>query len=279
MEQGRKKPSKVSPHLKFRIRPKELIVEINEKGFNVADVYAICSTGESSKTGNLETTGEKGLGFKSVFGIADEVHVHSGLWSFCFKHSKEDDGLGMVSPIWKDDCDAAPNVGTRITLKYSKKSRGKLKTLIEKFDELPKTVVMFLRQLEKVTMTFEDVEHKVHEKTFARIGKLEDGEVSILTTIDGREMKYKYMVVMHTMTDMPEEEAREDQKESTVTLAFPIDSETQRPSISKRGQYISAFLPIQRVPQIPVCQQSPNSEFANGKIVSHSGKFCGSGKS
>ena len=57
----------------------------NEKGFKPKDVYAITAIAERIKNIDEEVKiGEKGLGFKSVFGVAESVAVHSGKFSFEF---------------------------------------------------------------------------------------------------------------------------------------------------------------------------------------------------
>lgn len=63
----------------FAVLPNELRVDINEDGFTLLDVLSLCATGQSSKKLDEESTGEKGFGFKAVFGIADQIHVQSGL--------------------------------------------------------------------------------------------------------------------------------------------------------------------------------------------------------
>ena len=61
----------------------------------------------------------KGFGFKAVFGIADRVHIQSGAWSFRFEHSRNQDGLGMVTPLWTANTPTLQaDVGTRFTLQY-----------------------------------------------------------------------------------------------------------------------------------------------------------------
>jgi len=59
------------PEMIFTVFPKELRVDINEEGFTLLDVLSICDTGQSSKRLNEKSTGEKGFGFKAVFGVAD----------------------------------------------------------------------------------------------------------------------------------------------------------------------------------------------------------------
>lgn len=55
-----------------------------DRGFSFYDVMAITSLGSSSKKGNLDeaSIGEKGIGFKSVFAVAKNVHINSRFFSF-----------------------------------------------------------------------------------------------------------------------------------------------------------------------------------------------------
>ena len=89
-----KYPKKVLPSLKISVLKLDytnktdsnllLEVENNEVGFNKADVRSICQLGNSTKVNNFETTGEKGIGFKSVFRVTDYPHVVSnGFYLLC----------------------------------------------------------------------------------------------------------------------------------------------------------------------------------------------------
>lgn len=62
----------------------KLICEYNEVGFSREQIRAITAIGDSTKKKLLssETTGEKGVGFKSVFGICHSVTIESGNFSF-----------------------------------------------------------------------------------------------------------------------------------------------------------------------------------------------------
>ncbi|TEA13030.1 hypothetical protein C8034_v005273 [Colletotrichum sidae] len=57
----------------------------NESGFTLRDIRGLCNVGESKKTKAKDASsgyiGEKGVGFKSVFGVANKVHISSGDWS------------------------------------------------------------------------------------------------------------------------------------------------------------------------------------------------------
>lgn len=68
----------------FNTNEGRIVLDYNEVGFSPFNVYAITGIGVAAKNLNAERTeiGEKGIGFKSVFGIADRVLIQSGLFSF-----------------------------------------------------------------------------------------------------------------------------------------------------------------------------------------------------
>ena len=69
---------------KYHIDPGQIVFTYNEKGFTPENVFAITGIAEKSKNISKDKVeiGEKGIGFKSVFGIAEKVHIESGLFSF-----------------------------------------------------------------------------------------------------------------------------------------------------------------------------------------------------
>ena len=79
----RKVPNAVIRYDKIGDKHK-LICEYNEVGFSREQIRAITAIGDSTKKKLLssETTGEKGVGFKSVFGICNSVVIESGNFSF-----------------------------------------------------------------------------------------------------------------------------------------------------------------------------------------------------
>ncbi|WP_100401770.1 sacsin N-terminal ATP-binding-like domain-containing protein [Bacillus sp. FJAT-42315] len=74
------------PTIHFKINNDYFAISYNESGFSMQDIFAITDTGGSTKTtsklGANSFIGEKGIGFKSVFALAKEVHIHSGPWHF-----------------------------------------------------------------------------------------------------------------------------------------------------------------------------------------------------
>ncbi|GAB1737635.1 hypothetical protein NU219Hw_g2051t1 [Hortaea werneckii] len=75
-----------------------LFIGSNEVGFTAANVQAICRIAcstkkvEGSQKGYI---GEKGIGFKAVFKVADMVWIKSVALSFAFDRTKP---LGMIAP-------------------------------------------------------------------------------------------------------------------------------------------------------------------------------------
>jgi hypothetical protein len=247
----------VKPTLIFRIKPTELIVESNERGFSLKNVEAICDTGKSSKVGDTNPTGEKGLGFKSVFGIADCVHIQSGICSFRFEHRKGEDGVGMITPFWTDpEADLPSDVGTRFRLRFSDTRDTFSKHLISEFERLPKTIIFALRQLEKLVVVLENVDSRSDQVTFIKHGDINCDEMLINTTVIGRfgelESNATRLRLFQThIEDLPFEDLRTTDT-SIVTLAFEVDVKGV-PVIPFRGQHVFAYLPVQRLPQLPVC--------------------------
>lgn len=70
----------------FNSQNNTITLEYNERGFTTENVFAISSIANSSKNkkGSQMKIGEKGIGFKSVFGIAKKVLIQSGYFSFSF---------------------------------------------------------------------------------------------------------------------------------------------------------------------------------------------------
>ena len=75
----------------------------NERGFRAQNVSAICSLAVSTKTGQQDQLGEKGVGFKSVFAASNQPTLMSHAWRFCFRVPGED-AMSYITPLWlKDD--------------------------------------------------------------------------------------------------------------------------------------------------------------------------------
>ncbi len=70
--------------MRFDFARDEIILTYNEVGFSPFNVFAITGIAEAAKNVSSEKNqiGEKGIGFKSVFGVANRVRIRSGWFSF-----------------------------------------------------------------------------------------------------------------------------------------------------------------------------------------------------
>jgi sensor histidine kinase regulating citrate/malate metabolism len=64
-----------TPTISISVSPDHVKIECNEKGFSKENIHALCQIGQSSKKPGQGYTGEKGIGFKSVFKIANRAHI------------------------------------------------------------------------------------------------------------------------------------------------------------------------------------------------------------
>jgi HSP90 family molecular chaperone len=245
-------------YLRFIISNSAFIVESNEAGFTRANVEAICATGKSSKkaTAADDQIGEKGLGFKSVFSVAKEVHVQSGVWSFRFQHNPKDDGLGMVTPLHALQEVLPSGVGTRITLQLIDQSAPAYQKLLEAVSEIPKTSIMYLQRLQQIEISIKRTDGRTEKINITKTASLLSHSTRItrsrtLDLVKEQDVSTFLRFTRGPIT-MPEDNRRKNGKEVEVAVAFPIDSISMKPKISGNGQYLFAYLPVQRLSQLPV---------------------------
>lgn len=104
-------PEGETPTFDLRISGNKITVYYNELGFTKQNVRAITAIGESTKKllfdGKDNSIGEKGVGFKSVFGVAESVEIHSNGFDFV---------LNDKTPTVPDKCDVIEGGQTRGTI-------------------------------------------------------------------------------------------------------------------------------------------------------------------
>lgn len=148
----------------------QLVFEYNESGFTLDDVKALTKFGDSNKIDSLdealeedgvfdmEKTGRKGRGFKSVFSLpGDGIVVHICSNGFSFKFVKR---LGQIVPIW-EDIDNVPDFGTRITIEgfeegYTDQLMPSIKKMLgieNKADFFAICPILYLRKLNKISVS------------------------------------------------------------------------------------------------------------------------------
>ena len=172
-------PEGVIPSFKLEINNESIIVTYNECGFTRANIRAITAIGESTKNnllaGNVNTIGEKGIGFKSVFHIASAVTISSGDFCFCLT-SKEPT---IPKPIPMSESIA----GTRMEITL--KSRGSISSYQEK-DII--SLCLCLRKLKKL----EIIRHSV---------TIDDNEDQRTIIVNGRSRIFRKYHHIFSVTD------------------------------------------------------------------------------
>lgn len=244
-----------NPFLAFKLLSNRIIIDSNEDGFSEDNIEAICSIGRSTKKHNAGYIGEKGIGFKSVFKIAQKVHIQSGPFSFAFSHTREDDddGLGMITPFHESSEELPVGVRTRMTLTLLDST--KFKELASEFQAIPDTFLMFLSRLQRLSIELYQPDNK---HTAIQYSKRETKENGLYTTFLAKTTRedmeesfseQKYYTMKSDLHNLPFDEARTDKEGNsidwaTVVLAFPVD-EHDEPFLEE--QYTYAFLPLRRV--------------------------------
>lgn len=172
---SRAKALGAEPYIKFTIRPDTISIDCNEDGFTPENVEAICRIGESTKIrANAQYyIGEKGIGFKSVFMVASKVQIQSGPFSFFFEHEPGNNGMGMITPIWEPSDVTLAEPLTRITLTLL--DSLDLDDLLSQFDDLPNTLLLFMKKLGKIIID-EDVQEYLDAQEVADVQEEEDAQ-------------------------------------------------------------------------------------------------------
>jgi len=105
-------PAKNKVNVRFVITDNFLIVSHNGLPFSPANVRAICSVDAGNKQFDMNKTGYKGIGFKSIFKFSNYVVVNSGGFTFRFDefyHKKKGtDTFWQLIPNWTEKDELPP---------------------------------------------------------------------------------------------------------------------------------------------------------------------------
>jgi hypothetical protein len=178
----------------------------------------------------IHNAGEKGIGFKSVFTVANQVYISSGPYSFHFDKTAP---LGMITPILGSRYPAVRG-WTTFHLHLAPSENGD--DLSTQLRDVRPTLLLFLRQLRVLCITIPGVTLEVR-RTY-------DGDrdmISLERILNGTRDVERYILVRHIAQTPVGEPGREDVKESEIVLAFPV-TEDQEP-VTKQ-QEVHAFLPL-----------------------------------
>lgn len=139
----------------FDFNNQKITLKYNEVGFSPFNVFAITGIAEAAKNVSAKKNeiGEKGIGFKSVFGVADKVIIRSGWFAFSLLKSN------FTIPI-KDTSDSSYCNGTEMILHISgnrtKEIYDKLKSQYCNKEALfSKNPMLFLNKLTRLKMHYD----------------------------------------------------------------------------------------------------------------------------
>ncbi|KAH6627198.1 hypothetical protein B0J18DRAFT_465142 [Chaetomium sp. MPI-SDFR-AT-0129] len=219
--------------------------DCNEVGFTLGQIDALADVGKSTKmlnrnSGQKGYIGEKGIGFKSVFNVADVVHVASGHYQFKLDRNQP---IGMILPILSPfpyppaDLVSSDKHHTQFLLEV--KRRDDYLEIERELKEVKPELLLFLRRLKQLRLSFPSngrsdcFDRSVHVSDRDLVGGGGVETITLSASIGGfgpdgnitRRRENKYVVYRHEVRDLPPDPAREGISASEVTLAFPcVDS-------------------------------------------------------
>ncbi|KAF5550145.1 hypothetical protein FPHYL_9467 [Fusarium phyllophilum] len=214
--------------------------DCNEVGFTFKQLDALTRVGQSTKTDAINDSksyiGEKGIGFKSVFKVADVVHVASGLYEFKFDRNAR---IGMILPITSQFPTADRVVDhTQFLLKL--KSQRDYDVIKEELNSIEPDLLLFLQNLDQVHISLRGLE-KQYRRKITRLDPRYDGE-TVKISIQGDAVTSKeYIVHRYTAQNLSTVPQRKGIDSSEVVIAFTVDSEGNPAS---NTQKVFAFLPV-----------------------------------
>ncbi|KAF2679081.1 hypothetical protein K458DRAFT_408347 [Lentithecium fluviatile CBS 122367] len=226
-------------NITFTHSNKTLRIDCNEVGFGKANVEAICKIGRSTKTSLENTTryiGEKGIGFKSVFKVADVVSISSGHYTFKFEKNKT---LGMIAPIWAEFPEYRLPHNTSVLLQLS--VDYDTAELEDELKSLDPRLLMFLRKLKQVNVTCYGELGKVWRSSLGRHDTAPSLEGASRVNLHHNAAFSSFEVIRSPVDDMPRDPKRLGCTASEILLAFPV-SPNGEPWIA--AQKVYAFLPV-----------------------------------
>ncbi|NME06226.1 hypothetical protein [Psychrobacillus sp. BL-248-WT-3] len=235
------------PEIFFEIYDDSLQISYNELGFRKEDVLAITDTGGSTKTASKLNAnsfiGEKGIGFKSVFALAQYVEIHSRNWHFRLNR-----GEYIIPHLLLD---APYENGTKLKVVFS--DQNSIKIIANTLKELLETNIesfIFLQQLRKFHFT--DYRDGQETKSELEIVQTSNQHFELRSNVKPQPLTYlKYEEHMifpgHLVGKRWERLGSEHDLKRTVQIVV----QTNASLMNKRGRLYS-FLPTEVYFDMPV---------------------------
>lgn len=226
-------------------------IDCNEVGFEKENIEALCRIGDSTKKVKDRTKGyigEKGIGFKSVFKVANVVHISSKAYSFRFDRRGM---LGMITPIIETF--PSSNLIGRLQRQIEGKEtqlllellgESEFKRINDELQKLKPQILIFLRKIRKLTLHTPDQDVQFEIQRVAEDQDLDGKETATLTRTSSRnneKTEEKYLIVRRLQGSLVKDDRRDNIDVTEAVLAFPVNKKGQ-PLVQAQDTY--AYLPI-----------------------------------
>jgi hypothetical protein len=242
----------VQPTISIIVSPRFVKIECNETGFTEENVRALCRTGRSSKEGT-GYIGEKGIGFKSVFKIANRAHVRSPPYYFELDQHRE---LGMITPQWDTAFFArhpqkqqTTIILDRISDEYEDENFAS--ALENDLELLDPTVLLFLRKIDRLHLT---LTHFTSLQALPAVSKRylrhkEDKLCEGIMSLCNENLNLKtYFYKFEKLTSFKKFKGRERRRpgmsETNIVLAFPVEHDSGIWKPDPKDLQTFAYLPL-----------------------------------
>ena len=234
-----------TPGLEITLTDNACTFACNEKGFTPENVFAICYAAASTKERRKSAKtfiGEKGIGFKSIFAVAESVEIHSGDYHFELRDNE------YVLPHLLEG-ESTP--GSRIVVRFKPNIKGLSAAVSERLRLLSaesRHFLIFLQQLEKLTVRDETrgeerVVEVVREEHSNRCLVEAEGE-AIEYHVESFRVEVPAEIVQSRFEDLDEKLERD------LVFAVPLPEDLVL-SDSKPGT-LFCFLPTQQKTGMPI---------------------------
>lgn len=210
-----------TPSVTFTYTPGFLRVDSNQTGFAAKDIDAICSIGSSTKKGDtdhMQSIGEKGIGFKSIFRVARKVWLSSREYSIMWDRAAK---FGALVPQWADFLGTVERDKTSFLLELE--GQEEEMQILHDLETLDPALAVFLNKLRVVNIELYDHAGHVRSRTIRR--KPTDAQsLSSMRVIQDGDHYIQYLETRHCVRDLPKDPKRAGCASTEMILAFPLDS-------------------------------------------------------
>lgn len=201
--------------------PGRLRIDSNQLGFDANDIEAICAFGCSTKDNlrqSARSIGEKGIGFKSVFRVANTVWLSSRNYSLRWDRAAE---LGAMVPEWGTFPEAVEEGCTSFLIELNQDEQ--LRQVVQDLEAFDASLLMFLNKIREVDIEVFDIGGKHRQKSVTRADvNLDDS--SIIVIHDGHD-ESSYLKTGFTAIHLPEEPRRRGCSTSELHLMFTLQQD------------------------------------------------------